>query len=74
MITGTTSLFAALDTRTGKVIGRCHQRHRAATQIPRYHGEGYATHKTALIQEPSLTPTNLVDGLLSRKAYAVLDD
>ena len=26
---GTTSLFAALDTRTGKVIGRCHQRHRA---------------------------------------------
>ena len=35
---GTTSLFAALDTRTGKVIGRCHQRHRAVDpQIPRYH-------------------------------------
>ena len=26
---GTTSLFAALDTATGKVIGRCHQRHRS---------------------------------------------
>jgi transposase len=25
---GTTSLFAALDIATGKVIGRCHQRHR----------------------------------------------
>ena len=25
---GTTSLFAALNTRTGEVIGRCHQRHR----------------------------------------------
>src|SRR5712664_2947230 len=27
---GTTSLFAALDTRTGKVIGQTHQRHRSA--------------------------------------------
>lgn len=26
---GTTSLFAALDVRTGKVIGQCHARHRA---------------------------------------------
>ena len=26
---GTTSLFAALDVKTGKVIGRCHGRHRA---------------------------------------------
>lgn len=26
---GTTTLFAALDTRTGKVIGECHARHRA---------------------------------------------
>ena len=25
---GTTSLFAALDVATGKVIGRCHRRHR----------------------------------------------
>jgi transposase len=27
---GTTSLFAALDVKTGKVIGECHRRHRAA--------------------------------------------
>jgi transposase len=27
---GTTSLFAALDVATGKVIGKCHHRHRAA--------------------------------------------
>lgn len=27
---GTTTLFAALDTRTGKVIGKCYRRHRAA--------------------------------------------
>jgi len=27
---GTTSLFAALDVATGKVIGKCHRRHRAA--------------------------------------------
>ncbi len=26
---GTTSLFAALDVKTGEVIGQCHQRHRA---------------------------------------------
>ena len=26
---GTTSLFAALDTRTGRVIGQCHRRHRS---------------------------------------------
>lgn len=26
---GTTSLFAALNTRTGKVIGECHRRHRS---------------------------------------------
>ena len=37
---GTTSLFAALDTKTGKVIGRCHQRppsrwSSASSSIPR---------------------------------------
>ena len=34
---GTTSLFAALDARTGKVIGQCHRRHRAVEfpQVPR---------------------------------------
>jgi len=26
---GTTSLFAALDVKTGRVIGQCHRRHRS---------------------------------------------
>ena len=62
---GTTSLFAALDTRTGKVIGQCHRRHRAVefrkfldaieAQVPsdqEVHliAGNYATHKTALIR------------------------
>ena len=62
---GTTSLFAALDTRTGKVIGQCHRRHRAVefrkfldaieAQVPsdlEVHliADNYATHKTALIR------------------------
>ena len=29
MITCATALFAALDARTGQVIGQCHRRHRA---------------------------------------------
>ena len=40
---GATSLFAARDTKTGRVIGRCHLRRRAVefrkfldTQVPRY--------------------------------------
>ena len=62
---GTTSLFAALDARTGRVIGQCHRRHRAAefrkfldaieSQVPaelEVHliVDNYATHKTALIR------------------------
>ncbi len=58
---GTTSLFAALDVATGKVIGRCHQKHRHQEfirfldQIDRSVPRGleihlvldnYATHKT----------------------------
>ena len=58
---GTTSLFAALDVATGKVIGRCHQKHRHQEfirfldQIDRSVAPGleihlvldnYATHKT----------------------------
>ena len=41
---GTVSLFDALDTRTGKVIGRCHQRHRSrgVSQVSRYHRGGSA--------------------------------
>ena len=62
---GTTSLFAALDVTTGRVIGQLHQRHRArefrqfldtieATVPARLDVhlilDNYGTHKTALIQ------------------------
>ena len=62
---GTTSLFAALDVATGKVIGRLHRRHRAAefrkfldaidAAVPpdldvHLILDNYATHKTAVIQ------------------------
>ncbi len=62
---GTTSLFAALDVATGRVIGKCYPRHRA-TEFRRFLNEieanvprdldvhlvmdNYATHKTALIR------------------------
>ena len=62
---GTTSLFAALDVRTGQVIGQCHRRHRALefrkfldtieSAVPaeldvHLIADNYATHKTALIR------------------------
>lgn len=62
---GTTSLFAALDVKTGKVIGECHARHRAAefrsfldtidAAVPKHLDvhlilDNYATHKTPAIQ------------------------
>ena len=62
---GTTSLFAALDASTGKVIGQCHWRHRAVefrkfldaieSEVPaeldvHLIADNYATHKTALIR------------------------
>ena len=62
---GTTSLFAALDVKTGTVIGRCHRRHRAVEfrkfldtiddAVPpdldiHLIIDNYATHKTPLIQ------------------------
>src|SRR5437870_9025267 len=62
---GTTSLFAALDVATGKVIGQCHRRHRAAefrkfldtieANVPldvEVHliADNYGTHKTASIR------------------------
>jgi len=62
---GTTSLFAALDVQTGKVIGECHQRHRAAefrrfldtidAAVPEELDvhlilDNYSTHKTPAIQ------------------------
>ena len=62
---GTTSLFAALDIATGKVIGQCHRRHRhqeflkfmesVDAKLPEAAGEihlvmdNYGTHKTARV-------------------------
>lgn len=61
---GTTSLFAALDIKTGHVIGRCHRRHRAIEFRKFLQGieeavpevldihlilDNYGTHKTPLI-------------------------
>ena len=61
---GTTSLFAALDVKTGKIIGECHRRHRS-TEFRKFLDtieqavppqldvhlilDNYGTHKTALI-------------------------
>ena len=62
---GTTSLFAALDVKTGTVIGECHRRHRSVEfrqfldtidgQVPADLDvhlilDNYGTHKTALIR------------------------
>jgi len=62
---GTTSLFAALDTASGRVIGECHRRHRSVEfrkfldtieeTVPRSLDvhlimDNYGTHKTALIR------------------------
>jgi len=62
---GTTTLFAALDTETGRVIGECHRRHRSvefrkfldtiddtvAAQLDVHLiMDNYGTHKTALIK------------------------
>ena len=63
---GTTSLFAALDVATGKVIGKCYPRHRAEefrrfldeieARVPRELDvhlvwDNYATHKTKMIRD-----------------------
>ncbi len=62
---GTTSLFAALDVKTGKVLGECHRRHRSVEFrkfLDTIEGavppdlaihlvlDNYGTHKTALIR------------------------
>ncbi len=62
---GTTSLFAALDVKTGKVLGECHRRHRSVefrkfldtieASVPADLAihlvlDNYGTHKTALIR------------------------
>ncbi len=62
---GTTSLFAALDVKTGEVMGQCHRRHRA-TEYRKFLDaieaavpedldvhlvvDNYATHKTPVIR------------------------
>jgi len=62
---GTTSLFAALDVKTGKVLGACHSRHRSV-EFRKFLGrvdaatppdlevhivmDNYATHKTPLVR------------------------
>jgi transposase len=61
---GTTSLFAALDVKTGRLIGECHRRHRSVefrqflntidASVPKRFDvhmvlDNYGTHKTALI-------------------------
>ena len=63
---GTTSLFAALNVATGKVIGKCYRRHRAVefrrflavidAAVPAEFDihlvlDNYGTHKTAMIHE-----------------------
>ena len=80
---GTTTLFAALDTATGKVIGQCFPRHRAReflaflrtleTQVPgdlEVHlvMDNYATHKT-----PGARLVNVGDPWLLVRAKAGLD-
>ena len=62
---GTTSLFAALDVKTGAVIGECHRRHRSSEfrrfldtidqNVPRSLDvhlilDNYGAHKTAAIR------------------------
>lgn len=62
---GTTSLFAALDVKSGKIIGQCHRRHRHQeflrfldeidAQVPKELEvhlvlDNYATHKTAKVK------------------------
>lgn len=63
---GTTTLFAALNAKTGKLLGKCYQRHRSAEfkkflaeidkNVPNEFSvhlilDNYGTHKTKLIQE-----------------------
>jgi len=75
---GTTSLFAALDVKTGQVIGECHRRHRSAefrkfldTIDPAAPApleihlimDNYGTHKTAMIRRWLAKRPTFVRGL-----------
>ena len=63
---GTTSLFAALDVATGKVIGRCHRRHRHQEFI-RFLDHVHAT----LPREPGVSVHVVLDNYATHKTPAV---
>jgi transposase len=63
---GTTSLFAALNTKTGEVIGRCHQRHRHQEFLR------FLKHVDQTIQKAPKTEVHLVmDNYATHKTPAV---
>jgi transposase len=63
---GTTSLFAALDVATGKVIGRCHRRHRHQEFIR------FLDHvHTTLPREPGVSVHVVLDNYATHKTPAV---
>jgi transposase len=63
---GTTSLFAALDVATGKVIGRCHRRHRHQEFVKFLGGID-----AAVAAEEGVTVHLVLDNYATRKAPAV---
>ena len=63
---GTTSLFAALDVATGKVIGRCHRRHRHQEFI-QFMDHVHAT----LPREPGVSVHVVLDNYATHKTPAV---
>ena len=63
---GTTSLFAALDVATGKVIGRCHRRHRHQEFI-KFLDHVHAT----LPREPGVSVHVVLDNYATHKTAAV---
>ena len=75
---GTTTLFAALNVKTGEVIGKCLPRHRAKEFITFLNKidsvvdkvldvhlilDNYGTHKTKAVQELAKAPQALQDAL-----------
>jgi transposase len=63
---GTTSLFAALDVATGKVIGRCHRRHRHQEFLK------FLDHVDAsLVKEPGVSIHLVLDNYATHKTPAV---
>jgi transposase len=63
---GTTSLFAALDVATGRVIGRCHRRHRHQEFLK------FLDHVDAtVVREPGVTIHVVLDNYATHKTPAV---